>query len=167
MHLLHTLNLNILPTFQVEVTVTHGTKQKTFGKVDLLIKLNGQCRSLSILVVSTLCHSLILGNDFCKEFALVINFSNLAQIMSSPVVNSKSLKHGLVSLVYSPKTCVLANSSYSRFERKNCIFAAWRNYNIFVFWRIPRVVAGSPWSITLGRAYNQYQQISVLTPSPI
>lgn len=110
-HLLHTFNVNISPTSQAEVTVADGTKQKIIGKVELTIKLNGQCRSLPILVVPTLCHSLILGSDFCKEFGLVVNFSNNSwcisnqsvqkistQTISSPTGSSKSWRHGLESL---------------------------------------------------------------------
>lgn len=51
-----------------------GSVQPVLGSVSIPISLNGAVKTLSVLVVPSLRHPLVLGVDFCRAFGLQLDF---------------------------------------------------------------------------------------------
>lgn len=74
--ILERFNLRIDKCTEKSVTTADGSSQKVSGCVYLPITIGVVCKVLKVLIVPSLKHRLILGSDFCKSFAIEINFRN-------------------------------------------------------------------------------------------
>lgn len=87
-----------------DVYTADGASQSVLGSITLSIGLNGVSKEMSVLVVPSLRHPLVLGVDFCRHFGIHIDFS-LDHWTSNPVETATvNAINGLESLPPSQAT---------------------------------------------------------------
>ena len=69
-------SLKIYNSVEKSIRTADGVDQKISGYVMLPVSVGNIVRLLKVLVVPSLCHSLIFGSDFCRLFRLTVDFSS-------------------------------------------------------------------------------------------
>lgn len=76
LYMIEMFELNIFECGDLNISTADGKKQDIRGYVVLPIQVENVLRLLKVLVVPSVCHSLILGIDFCNMFKLQVDFGN-------------------------------------------------------------------------------------------
>lgn len=92
-YLLDKFNLKLQKSVSNYVSTADDNKQKMEGVVNILIRIENNCRLLSTLVVPSLSQSFILGSDFYHLFSVIINFYDDTWQVHSELSNTKSGTH--------------------------------------------------------------------------
>lgn len=81
-----------------DVYTADGTSQSVLGSVVLSIGLNGVYKDMSVLVVPSMKHPLVLGVDFCRQFGIHIDFSTGSWTSKTVEIAPVNAIHGLTTL---------------------------------------------------------------------
>ncbi|XP_044766152.1 uncharacterized protein LOC123322274 [Coccinella septempunctata] len=72
--LLNLLNLRVFSCRKNCVFTADAKSQEVIGLVHLPVVINSQCHIIEALVVPSLSHDFIFGSDFCRKFAIKIDY---------------------------------------------------------------------------------------------
>lgn len=89
--ILRSLNIPIKYNNAVSVTTADGKLQEVFGNASLSVTLHSVTKCLTLLVIPSVTHTLILGMDFLQSFGItmdIVNFSFTTQFSNCSTVNT-------------------------------------------------------------------------------
>ena len=99
MHLVESSSVHVYETAIPDIGTAEGRRQKITGYVDLPVQIEDICKVVRFLLVPSICHTVILGSDFCKQFKLKIDFGIDQFFIGNKVIECRSRKPVEVSVL--------------------------------------------------------------------
>lgn len=79
-----------------KASTADGNNQQVVGTVNLPLTLNQITKSVNVLIIPSIKHSIILGVDFCKIFGLNLDFTNESYEINNPLISELNLSDNFV-----------------------------------------------------------------------